>query len=105
MVEQRTLPFMSQLKDWLQRNPGNVAISCHGNSMRPIRRLFEQLSLKQMLQIENPQDKAVEYVLHRHEVSVEGSRTAIDSVNWEGLLVPSQVRLATDPRNPLRKYY
>ncbi len=105
MVEQRTLPFMSQLKDWLQRNPGNVAISCHGNSMRPIRRLFEQLSLKQMLQIENPQDKAVEYVLHCHEVSVEGFRTAEDSVNWEGLLVPSHVRLATDPRNPLRKYY
>ncbi|MEM2922700.1 MAG: histidine phosphatase family protein, partial [Candidatus Bathyarchaeia archaeon] len=96
MVEQRTMPFMHQLREWLQRNPGNVAISCHGNSMRPIRRLFEQLSVKQMLQIENPQDKAVEYVLQCHEVFVEERKDA-NHMRWEGELVPNQVRLATDP--------
>jgi 2,3-bisphosphoglycerate-dependent phosphoglycerate mutase len=57
MVAHRTLPFLSQLRDWLRRrHPGNVAISCDGNSMRPIRRVFEHLNLKQMIQLETPQD-------------------------------------------------
>ena len=34
MVEKRTLPFLEQLGTWLQQNRGNVAISCHGNSLR-----------------------------------------------------------------------
>ena len=71
MVENRTIPFIKQLKSWLRQNPGNVAISCHGNSMRPIRRIFEHLELKQMLRLENPQDKAMEYALHVHSVNVD----------------------------------
>ena len=35
MVGSRTLPFVAQLERWLRQNPCNVAISCHGNSMRP----------------------------------------------------------------------
>jgi len=54
MVENRTLPFVAQLKEWLKQNQGNIAISCHGNSMRPIRQIFEHLSIEQMLQLENP---------------------------------------------------
>jgi 2,3-bisphosphoglycerate-dependent phosphoglycerate mutase len=105
MVENRTLPFILQLKKCLRQNPGNVAISCHGNSMRPIRRVFEDLSLKQMLQIENPQDKAMEYALEIHRIDVSDVEGAGCGVNWEGILVPSDVELATDPRNPLKKYY
>jgi 2,3-bisphosphoglycerate-dependent phosphoglycerate mutase len=71
MVESRTLPFVVQLKGWLRQNPGNVAISCHGNSMRPIRRVFEHLSLKRMLQLENPQDQAMEYALHIHRINID----------------------------------
>jgi broad specificity phosphatase PhoE len=63
MVEKRVLSFLEQLKDWLVQNPGNVAISCHGNSIRPIRRAFEYLSLEQMLQLEDPQDRALIYGL------------------------------------------
>lgn len=105
MVEKRTLPFLAQLKEWLRQNPGNVAISCHGNSLRPIRRVFEHLSLKQMLQIENPQNHAIDYALHLHSISVESSPERAAEVDWRGILVPRHVKLATDPRNPLKKYY
>ncbi len=105
MVEARTLPFLQQLKEWLQGTPGNVAISCHGNSMRPIRRVFEHLSVRQMLQIENPQDAAYTYALHCHDVQIAASRTPRIAVEWQGVTVPRRVKLASDPRNPFKKYY
>jgi bisphosphoglycerate-dependent phosphoglycerate mutase len=105
MVENRTLPFIVQLEQWLQRNPGNVAVSCHGNSLRPIRRIFEHLSLRQMLQIENPQDRAMSYALHIHSINIRSHRKRIAKADWQGILIPPQVKLATDQRNPLKKYY
>jgi 2,3-bisphosphoglycerate-dependent phosphoglycerate mutase len=105
MVESRTLPFVVQLKGWLQKKPGNVAISCHGNSMRPIRRIFEHLSLKQMLQLENPQNQAMEYALHIHRVNVDEGEERRLKKDWRSVVVPSSVKLATDPRNPLKQYY
>jgi 2,3-bisphosphoglycerate-dependent phosphoglycerate mutase len=105
MVESRTLPFVVQLKGWLQKNPGNVAISCHGNSMRPIRRIFEHLSLKQMLQLDNPQDQAMEYALHIHRVNVDEVEERRLEKDWHSVVVPSSVKLATDSRNPLKQYY
>lgn len=105
MVENRTLPFLAQLRGWLEHNPGNVAISCHGNSLRPIRRVFEHLSLDQMLQLENPQDRAMAYALHVHSVNVRKSTASPDEITMQNILVPVDVKLATDPRNPLKKYY
>jgi 2,3-bisphosphoglycerate-dependent phosphoglycerate mutase len=105
MVENRTLPFLLQLEQWLRQNPGNVAISCHGNSLRPIRRVFEHLSLKQMLQTENPQDRAMAYRLHVHSVSIKSARKSTARADWPGISVPRQVKLATDQRNPLKRYY
>ncbi|HXX86825.1 MAG TPA: histidine phosphatase family protein [Candidatus Acidoferrum sp.] len=105
MVENRMLPFLTQLIDWLQQNPGNVAISCHGNSLRPIRQVFEHLSLKQMLELENPQDQAMAYALQLHTVKVEDRKDSMIKPDWTGILVPRQVKLATDTRNPLKKYY
>ena len=105
MVESRTLPFVVQLERWLRQNPGNVAISCHGNSMRPIRRVFEHLSLEQMIQLENPQDQAMEYALHIHRIDVEGAEERRREQDWQSVVVPSSVKLATDPRNPLKQYY
>jgi len=105
MVENRTLPFVAQLEGWLRRNPGNVAVSCHGNSMRPVRRVFEHLSLKQMLQLENPQDRALEYALQLHRVNIFNLEERSPETDWHSIIVPSSVKLATDPRNPLKKYY
>jgi 2,3-bisphosphoglycerate-dependent phosphoglycerate mutase len=105
MVEKRTLPFLERLEGRLRRKPGNVVISCHGNSLRPIRRVFEHLSLKQMLQIENPQDRAISYALHVHSINVESLGKSTAKADWQGILVPRQVKLATDQRNPLKRYY
>ncbi len=105
MVEKRTLPFVVQLKAWLQRNPGNVSVSCHGNSLRPIRRVFEHLSLQEMLQIENPQDHAMSYALQIHSIKIKSGAEKGRQADWKGLIVPSKVKLATDPRNPLKEYY
>ena len=104
MVAHRTLPFITKLRDWLRHHPGNVAISCHGNLIRPFLRVFEHLSLKQMLQLENPQDEAIEYALHLHKANLppaDSRRTP----RWQDVRVPVRVKLATDPRNPLQPYY
>ncbi|MCW4046310.1 MAG: histidine phosphatase family protein [Candidatus Bathyarchaeota archaeon] len=105
MVESRTLPFIVQLEQWLRRNPGNVAISCHGNSLRPIRRVFEHLSLEEMLRIENPQDHAVSYALNIHNIRLKSCLEKEQTADWKGIVVPPDVKLATDFRNPLKKYY
>lgn len=54
MVEDRVFPFCEELVERVKRNNINVAISCHGNSMRAIRRYFEKLSIIEELTIENP---------------------------------------------------
>jgi len=105
MVESRTLPFVLQLERWLRQKPGNVAISCHGNSMRPIRRVFENLSLKQMLQLDNPQNQAMEYALHIQRINVNRVEEGKPENDWCSVVVPSSVILATDPKNPLKQYY
>ena len=105
MVEKRTIPFLIQLGEWLTQNKGNVAISCHGNSLRPIRRIFEHLSLEQMLQLENPQDRAMSYALHIHNIKIECTKECTTPLKWSMVIVPQQVKLASDQRNPLRKYY
>jgi hypothetical protein len=58
-----------------------------------------------MLQIENPQDRAIAYALHVHSVDIESIRKSTIKLGWRGILVPRQVKLATDQRNPLKRYY
>jgi bisphosphoglycerate-dependent phosphoglycerate mutase len=105
MVEKRTLPFVVQLEAWLRRNPGNVAISCHGNSLRPIRRVFEHLSLQEMLRIETPHDRAMSYALQIHSIQIKNGSKRDHTATWKGIIIPSKLKLATDPRNPLKEYY
>jgi broad specificity phosphatase PhoE len=104
MVEKRVLSFLEQLRDWLGQNPGNVAISCHSNSIRPIRRVFENLSIEQMLQIESPQDRAMIYDLKLQNLRMGQLRGRPDMQNWKSVLIPPLVKLATDSLNPLKKY-
>ena len=61
MVEARVLPFLRDLVAYMKRNRVNVAISAHGNSMRPFRRYFEKLAIRQMMELENPWDGYFEY--------------------------------------------
>lgn len=60
-VEKRVLSFIRDLLIFIKKNKVNVVISAHGNSMRPFRRYFEKLSVKQMTKLENPWDDYFEY--------------------------------------------
>jgi 2,3-bisphosphoglycerate-dependent phosphoglycerate mutase len=61
MVEKRVGSFLRDLVAYMRKNNVNVAISAHGNSMRPFRRHFEKLSVRQMMALENPWDGYFEY--------------------------------------------
>ena len=63
MVEKRVLSFIKELLRFMKREKVNVAISAHGNSMRPFRRHFEKLTIKQMMELENPWDDYFDYVV------------------------------------------
>ena len=63
MVEARVMPFVRDLIAYMKKYRVNVAISAHGNSMRPFRLDFEKLSIAQMMMLENPWDDYFEYRL------------------------------------------
>ena len=58
-----------------------------------------------MLELENPQDQAMEYALHIHGINVNQVAEAKPETDWKSVIVPSFVKLATDPQNPLKPYY
>jgi len=58
-----------------------------------------------MLQLENPQDQAMEYTLHMHSVNIGDAEKRTFVTDWQTITVPPTVKLATDSQNPLKKYY
>ncbi|MSR85769.1 histidine phosphatase family protein [Candidatus Woesearchaeota archaeon] len=60
-VEKRVEAFIKDLLIFMKKHKGNVAISAHGNSMRPFRKHFEHLSREKMMQLENPWDDYFAY--------------------------------------------
>ncbi len=56
MVERRVRSFIKFLLEFIKKNKVNVAISAHGNSIRPFRRYFERLSVDQMMKYYNEYD-------------------------------------------------
>ena len=63
MVEKRVLAFIKDLIILMKKERVNVVISAHGNSMRPFRRYFENLTIEQMMELENPYDKYFDYIV------------------------------------------
>ena len=63
MVEKRVKSFINFLLKKMRSEKINVAISAHGNSMRPFRRYFEHLTIKKMMKLENPWDDYFDYVV------------------------------------------
>lgn len=61
MVEVRVLDFIKDLLEKMRKEKINVAISAHGNSMRPFRRYFDKFSVEEMMKLENPYNDAFEY--------------------------------------------
>ncbi len=104
MVEKRVMSFLEQLKEWLNQNPLNVAISCHNNSIRPFRRVFENLSLAEMCNLVSPQNHALIYDLDLGSLGLLCPKQKT-SVDWDGVKFSNHMKLATDPQNPLKKYY
>ncbi len=64
MVEKRVKSFIKDLIKYMKKNKVDVAISAHGNSMRPFRRYFEKLSVEEMMELENPWDDYFEYAIN-----------------------------------------
>jgi len=62
-VEKRVLSFIKDLIEFMKKSKVNVAISAHGNSMRPFRRYFEKWSVNHMMDVEMPYDKYFEYTI------------------------------------------
>ncbi len=62
-VEGRVKSFIKDLIKFMKRHKVNVAISAHGNSMRPFRRYFEHLTIDEMMELENPWDDYFDYVV------------------------------------------
>ena len=105
MVEKRVLPFLNELTEWLRQNPGNAAISCHSNSIRPLRKRFENLSLTQMCKLESPQDKALIYSVDLGTIEMPRQKPPPSQPRWNEVLISKAIRLATDNRNSLKIYY
>jgi len=63
VVEERVLSFIEDLMILIEKEKVNVIISAHGNSMRPFRRHFEDLTIDQMMKLENPHDKYFDYIV------------------------------------------
>ena len=63
MVEKRVRSFIKDMLKRMRKEKSNIAISAHGNSMRPFRRYFEHLTIKQMMKLENPWDNYFEYTI------------------------------------------
>ncbi len=61
MVEKRVLSFIKDLMNLMKIEEANVVISAHGNSMRPFRRYFEHLTVREMMELENPHDDYFDY--------------------------------------------
>ena len=63
MVQKRVESFIKDLLKKMKKEKINVAISAHGNSMRPFRKYFQKLTIKQMMKLENPWDDYFEFVV------------------------------------------
>lgn len=61
IVEERVLSFIEDMIALMKRDRVNVVIAAHGNSMRPFRRHFEDLTIKQMMKLEIPYDEYYTY--------------------------------------------
>lgn len=61
MVEERVKPFYDELCERLAKEQINTAVCAGNNAMRVLRRFFENLTVEQMMKLENPFDNYFEY--------------------------------------------
>jgi len=101
MVEGRVSSFIKDLLAFIKKYKVNVAISAHGNSMRPFRRYFEKASIAKMMKWEMPYDTYFEYSID----VPSGSSLKPTKNSWTSVRLPAHVKLASDSYNVFKKYY
>jgi 2,3-bisphosphoglycerate-dependent phosphoglycerate mutase len=101
MVEARVKSFIKDLLAFIKKYKVNVAISAHGNSMRPFRRYFEKASAKSMMKWEMPYNN---YFVYSVDVP-SGKAPKPSKKSWKSVLKPAHTKVATDKHNPFKKYY
>ncbi|MFA5173990.1 MAG: histidine phosphatase family protein [Candidatus Pacearchaeota archaeon] len=62
-VEKRVDSFIKDLIKLIKKEKINVAISAHNNSMRPFRKYFEKMSIKQMCSLYNDYETVYHYTI------------------------------------------
>ncbi len=92
MVEERVFPFCDELVERIKKNNINVAVSCHGNSMRAIRRYFEKLSIVEELTVENPLAKTYAQYVIRNK-NYQDSGVVLKKSYLDKLYIPSKTIL------------
>ena len=70
-VEKRVHTFIHDVLVEMRKNKGNILIVGHGNSMRPFRRFFENLTIQQMMQLENQRDTIFTYEIDVNQKASE----------------------------------
>lgn len=60
-VKKRVLSFIKDLLRFIKKHKVDVAISAHGNSMRPFRQFFEKFSDKEMMKLYNSYESVYEF--------------------------------------------
>ena len=60
-VEKRVLPFLKDVLTIMKDLKVNVAISAHGNSMRPILKYFKKMTPEEIMKVEFPFDDYYEF--------------------------------------------
>jgi 2,3-bisphosphoglycerate-dependent phosphoglycerate mutase len=60
-VEKRVMSFIKDLLKIMKKEKVNVAISAHGNSMRPFRKYFEKLTREEMCSLYNDYESVYGY--------------------------------------------
>lgn len=61
MVEERVKPFFEELSVRMRKGKVNAAVCAGNNAMRVLRKTLENLTVEQMMKIENPYDNYFEY--------------------------------------------
>jgi len=60
-VESRVRPFVEDILGVMKKKRANVLVISHSNTIRPIRRYFEKLTIDDMMKLEHQRHKVFEY--------------------------------------------
>jgi 2,3-bisphosphoglycerate-dependent phosphoglycerate mutase len=69
-VEKRVLPFIKEITNLVEKKKVDILIVCHSNSLRPIRKYFENLSIKEMMSLEHMRHKIFKYKISLKKDSI-----------------------------------